>query len=42
VNVGNATAADIENLINEVRTTVLQQTGIELHPEVKIVGEYQT
>jgi UDP-N-acetylmuramate dehydrogenase len=40
VNVGNATAADIENLINEVRTAVLQQTGIELHPEVKIIGEH--
>ena len=40
VNTGNATAADIENLINEVRTTVLQQTGIDLHPEVKIIGEY--
>jgi len=39
VNVGAATAADIENLINEVRATVRQQTGIELHPEVKIVGE---
>ena len=40
VNMGDATAADIENLINEVRATVLQQTGIELHPEVKIIGEY--
>ncbi len=39
VNVGEATAADIEGLINEVRATVLQQTGIDLHPEVKIVGE---
>lgn len=39
VNVGDATAADIENLINEVRATVMRQTGIELHPEVKIVGE---
>jgi UDP-N-acetylenolpyruvoylglucosamine reductase len=39
VNVGGATAADIENLINEVRATVLQQTGVELHPEVRIVGE---
>ncbi|MBI4808518.1 MAG: UDP-N-acetylmuramate dehydrogenase [Nitrosomonadales bacterium] len=39
VNVGGATAADIEDLIGEVRATVLQQTGIELHPEVKIVGE---
>jgi len=40
VNVGAATAADIENLINEVRATVLQQTGTDLHPEVKIIGEY--
>jgi UDP-N-acetylmuramate dehydrogenase len=39
VNVGGATAADIENLINEVRATVLQQTGVELQPEVRIVGE---
>ena len=39
VNVGEATAADIENLINDVRETVLRQTGIELHPEVKILGE---
>ena len=40
VNTGGATAADIENLINEVRAQVLQQTAIELHPEVKIIGEY--
>jgi UDP-N-acetylmuramate dehydrogenase len=40
VNAGGATAADIENLIDEVRATVLQQTGIELYPEVKIIGEY--
>jgi UDP-N-acetylenolpyruvoylglucosamine reductase len=39
VNVDGATATDIENLINEVRATVLQKSGIELHPEVKIVGE---
>ncbi len=39
VNAGGATAADIEKLIEEVRATVLQQTGIELHPEVRIVGE---
>ena len=40
VNTGGATATDIENLINEVRGTVLRQTGIELHPEVKIIGEH--
>ena len=39
VNVGGASAADIENLINEVQATVRQQTGIELHPEVRIIGE---
>jgi UDP-N-acetylmuramate dehydrogenase len=39
VNAGGATAADIEELINEVQATVLKQTGINLHPEVKIVGE---
>ena len=39
VNVGDASAADIENLINEVRATVLEKTGISLHPEVRIIGE---
>jgi len=39
VNVGNASAADIENLINEVQAVVRQNTGIKLHPEVRIVGE---
>jgi len=39
VNVGNATAADIENLIEEVRVIVLQKSGVDLHPEVRIVGE---
>jgi UDP-N-acetylenolpyruvoylglucosamine reductase len=38
VNLGNATATDIENLINEVRAVVQQKTGIALHPEVRIVG----
>jgi len=39
VNAGDATATDIEDLISEVRHTVLRQTGIDLHPEVKIIGE---
>jgi UDP-N-acetylmuramate dehydrogenase len=39
VNVGEATAADIENLINEVRATVAAQTGVQLHSEVRIIGE---
>lgn len=39
VNAGEATAADIENLIEEVRATVAAKTGVALHPEVRIVGE---
>jgi UDP-N-acetylmuramate dehydrogenase len=39
VNVGDATAADIENLINAVQAVVQQQTGVTLQPEVRIVGE---
>ncbi len=34
-----ARAEDIETLIEFLRTTVKAQTGIELQPEVKIVGE---
>lgn len=34
-----ATAADVETLIEHIRATVKQQTGIDLHPEVKMVGE---
>lgn len=36
---GAARAADIEWLIGTVRTTVLGRTGVDLHPEVRIVGE---
>jgi UDP-N-acetylenolpyruvoylglucosamine reductase len=39
VNTGDATAADIEHLIDEVRSVVEQKTGVLLYPEVKIVGE---
>lgn len=39
VNIGEATATDIERLIEEVKATVLLQTGVELHPEVRIVGD---
>ena len=38
VNVGDATAADIEALIQSVRNTVASETGVQLHPEVKIIG----
>lgn len=39
VNIGGATAADIENLIEEVRATVATRTGVQLQPEVRIIGE---
>jgi len=40
VNPGGAgSAADIEALIAEVRATVRERTGIELEPEVRIIGE---
>ncbi len=40
VNVGGATAADIENLITEVQARVQHKAGICLHQEVRIIGEY--
>jgi len=36
---GAASAADIEWLIRTVRARVLEQTGVELRPEVRIVGD---
>ncbi|SCY18257.1 UDP-N-acetylmuramate dehydrogenase [Nitrosospira sp. Nl5] len=38
VNTGEATAADIEAVIEAVRKTVKKQTGIELEQEVRIIG----
>lgn len=39
INEGTATAADIENLIKHVATTVERMRGIKLVSEVKILGE---
>lgn len=39
VNLGSATAKDIIGLIELVRKTVRERTGIDLEPEVKIIGE---
>ena len=41
INTGNASARDIEELINTIRKTVVDKTGVELQPEVRIVGEAQ-
>lgn len=39
INHGGASAADIEALIEHVRQTVRVMTGIELIPEVRVIGE---
>ena len=39
VNAGNATAQDVLNLISEVERRVNETYGIELSPEVRIIGE---
>jgi UDP-N-acetylmuramate dehydrogenase len=36
---GFATAADVEALIHHVRAVVRTRTGVELEPEVRIIGE---
>ena len=39
INAGDATATDIEELIEHVRQTVIEVHGVELMHEVRIVGE---
>ena len=39
VNIGGATAADILALISHVQAVVKAETGVDLEPEVKIMGE---
>jgi UDP-N-acetylmuramate dehydrogenase len=39
INHGNALAADVEALIEHVRRTVARVHGVELHTEVRIVGQ---
>jgi UDP-N-acetylmuramate dehydrogenase len=41
VNLGGATAADIEALIRYVQQRVQQQHGVRLEPEVRIIGEFE-
>ena len=40
VNCGNATAADVWELICEVKRRVKEMTGVELEPEVKLLGDF--
>ena len=39
VNTGEATAADILNLIEHVQKVVQAQTGVHLETEVRVLGE---
>ena len=39
VNKGGATAADVVNLIHEVQKRVKEAHGVELQPEVRLIGE---
>ena len=38
INRGGATAGDVRRLMDLVRETVLRQTGVELEPEVRLLG----
>ena len=42
INRGDATARDVEDLITHVRQTVADYSGVELVPEVRIVGREST
>lgn len=39
INIGEATATDILNLIKHVQDEVYKQFGVELHTEVRVIGE---
>ncbi len=39
-NIDNATAQDIYNVVQEIRQTVKDKLGIDLEPEVQILGEF--
>jgi len=41
VNLGDAAAADIEQLIAHMRATVKQQHGVDLQQEVRVIGEFK-
>ena len=41
VNKGGATASDVVKLMNDVKNKVMQEFGVELEPEVKIIGEFK-
>ena len=42
LNTGHATASDIEQLMNHVKKAVLEQHGVELEAEVRVIGEVKS
>lgn len=41
VNLGQATAGDVRNLMEHIQETVLHKTGVRLEPEIKFIGDWQ-
>lgn len=41
INRGQATARDVQSLINEIKNTVFRTSGIELTPEVEMLGDFR-
>ena len=41
VNIGDACAADTRKLFDHVRSVVADQTGVDLEPEVRFIGDWQ-
>ena len=39
INKSNATATDVLNLIKHIQSEVKTQFGVDLHTEVRIIGE---
>jgi UDP-N-acetylmuramate dehydrogenase len=39
VNAGGATAKDVNRLMEEMKRTVKDRFGVDLQPEIQIVGE---
>ncbi len=40
INTGNATAQDVKKLIEDIQAEVLKQFGVQLEPEVLLLGEF--
>ncbi|TMI78563.1 MAG: hypothetical protein E6H03_11880 [Bacillati bacterium ANGP1] len=41
LNDGGATAADVLALVGQVRTRVREHSGVDLVPEIKLIGEFE-